>query len=152
MLRGTFKLRKEGKYLLGTIDDVVKELYNPNEKVFADRFTECDFALVETEDFNLRDEPLDVIYENSNGFYGIKKIDTGFDNGNYDNIDLFADYYGGGCGTYKLIGNWKKDLEIRNDIKEMIVDVLNYQEGYVCSDDIVVCELKQRKEYYDKRN
>ena len=135
-------LRKDGKYILGTIKEIVKELYNPNEKIFKDRFRECDFALVETEDFNLLKEPLDVIYDNSIGFYGIKKIDTGFDNDGYNDVDLFADYYGGGCGTYKLIGDWENDQEIRNDIKKMIVEVLSNQEGYINADYIIICELK----------
>lgn len=135
-------LRKDGKYMLGTIREISTVLYNPEEKIFKDRFRECDFALVETEDFNLLKEPLDVIYENSIGFYGIKKINPGFDNDNYGNVDLFADYYGGGCGTYKLIGDWKEDWQIGSDIKKMIIEVLSNQEGYINSDDVIICELK----------
>ena len=69
---------KEGKYLLGTISEIANELYNSEEKIFKNRFRECDFALVDTKDFDFLKESLDVIYENSIGFYGIKKIDTGF--------------------------------------------------------------------------
>ena len=135
-------LRKEGKYILGTIDEVAKELYKANEKNFADRFIECDFAVAEKEDFDLENDDLDFIFENATGYYGIKKIDPGFDNGNYDNVDLFADYYGGGCGTYKLIGDWNYKYTIVNNIKEMIIDVLSFQEGFIDGYDIIICELK----------
>ena len=98
--------------------------------------------LVDTKDFDFLKESLDVIYENSIGFYGIKKIDTGFDNDSNDNVDLFADYYGGGCGTYVLLGDWdSKDYIVKNIIG-MILDVLSYQEGTIYSNDIIICELK----------
>lgn len=135
-------LRKESKYMLGTISEVAKELYNVNEKNFADRFIECDFAVAEKEDFNLENDDLDFIFENATGYYGIKKIDPGFDNGNYDNVDLFSDYYGGGCGTYRLIGDWNDTDLIIDTIKEMIIVVLSYQEGYITEDTILICELK----------
>lgn len=133
---------KEGKYLLGTISEIANELYNSEEKIFKNRFRECDFALVDTKDFDFLKESLDVIYENSIGFYGIKMIDTGFDNDSNDNVDLFADYYGGGCGTYVLLGDWdSKDYIVKNIIG-MILDVLSYQEGTIYSNDIIICELK----------
>ena len=135
-------LRKESKYMLGTISEVAKELYNVNEKIFADRFIECDFAVAEKEDFDLENDDLDFIFENATGYYGIKKIDPGFDNGNYDNVDLFADYYGGGCGTYRLIVDWNDTDLIIDTIKEMIIVVLSYQEGYITEDTILICELK----------
>lgn len=135
-------LRKESKYMLGTISEVAKELYNVNEKNFADRFIECDFAVAEKEDFDLENDDLDFIFENATGYYGIKKIDPGFDNVNYDHVDLFADYYGGGCGTYRLIGDWNDTDLIIDTIKEMIIVVLSYQEGYITEDTILICELK----------
>ena len=55
---------------------------------------------------------------------------------------MFADYYGGGCGTYKLIGNWDDSDKIVNTIKEMIIEVLSCQEGNVTGNDIIICELK----------
>ena len=135
-------LRKENKYMLGTIDEVAKELYKADEKIFADRFIECDFAVAEKEDFDLENDDLDFIFENTTGYYGIKKIDPGFDNGNYDNVDLFADYYGGGCGTYELIGDWEFQDNIVKTIMEMIINVLSYQEGNITKDYVIICELK----------
>ena len=135
-------LRKEGKYILGTIDEVAKELYKANEKNFADRFIECDFAVANDFDLDLEKDDLETICIDSTGWYGIKKIDTGFDDRHENDVDLFADYYGGGCGTYKLIGGWGgKDL-ITDIIKEMIIIVLSHQESYITEDTILICELK----------
>ena len=133
---------KEGKYLLGTISEIANELYNSEEKIFKNRFRECDFALVDTKDFDFLKESLDVIYENSIGFYGIKKIDTGFDNDSNDNVDLFADYYGGGCGVYRLVEDYGNDEDIIDTIKEMIIETLSYREGRITDNNIIICELK----------
>lgn len=133
-------LRKENKYMLGTIAEVAKELYKADEKIFENRFLECDFAVVEKEDFDLDNDDLETIHINSTGWYGIKKINPGFDS-RHDNVDLFADYYGGGCGTYELIGNWEFKDNIVRTIMEMIINVLSY-EGNITKDDIIICELK----------
>ena len=134
-------LRKENKYMLGTIAEVAKELYHKNEKNFEDRFIECDFAVVEKEDFDLDNDDLEIIHINSTGWYGIKKLDTGFDN-EYGGVSLFADYYGGGCGTYKLIGDWLPDEDILMYINKMIIGVLSCQEGTVTGDTVLICELR----------
>ena len=135
-------LRKEGKYILGTIDEVAKELYKANEKNFADRFIECDFAVANDFDLDLEKDDLETICIDSTGWYGIKKIDPGFDSRSYDHVDLFSDYYGGGCGTYELIGNWEFKDNIIRTIMEMIINVLSYQEGNITKDDVIICELK----------
>lgn len=135
-------LRKENKYMLGTIDEVAKELYKVDEKIFSDRFIDCDFAVVEKEDFDLENDDLKTIYTNSTGWYGIKKIDPGFNSMFYDHVDLFADYYSGGCGTYELIGNWEFESNIIRTIMEMIINVLSYQEGNITKNDVIICELR----------
>lgn len=135
-------LRKEGKFILGTIDEVAKELYKANEKNFADRFIECDFAVANDFDLDLEKDDLETICIDSTGWYGIKKIDPGFDSRSYDHVDLFSDYYGGGCGTYELIGNWEFKDNIIRTIMEMIINILSYQEGNITKDDIIICELK----------
>lgn len=135
-------MRKEDKHMLGTIAEVVKELYKIDEKKFSDRFIDCDFSIAEKEDFDLENDDLETIFKNSTGWYGIKKLDTGFDSDHNDDVDLFADYYGGGCGTYRLIGDWDNEDDIMNTIKEMIVTVLSFQEGDITKDDIIICEIK----------
>lgn len=128
--------------MLGTIADVAKELYKADTKHFKNRFIDCDFALVDKENFDIEQDNLEFIYTNSTGWYGIKKIDPGFDSRHYDDVDLFADYYSGGCGTYRLIGDWDDSNKIVNVIKDMIIDVLSYQEGTITGDDIIICEIK----------
>ena len=140
-------LRRENKYMLGTIAEVVKELYKSNEKKFADRFVECDFAIADGhvdvgDDLDFEHDDLETIFKNSTGWYGIKKLDTGFDSSHNDNVDLFADYYGGGCGTYRLIRDWDNKNEIIKTIREMIIVVFSYQEGNITGDDIIICEIK----------
>lgn len=134
-------MRKEGKYLLGTISEISNELYNPKEKEFKDRFTDCDFAIVSPYSFNLDEDNIKFISDNSTGWYGIKKLDTGFDNAQ-DCVDLFADYYGGGCGTYRLIVDYDYDYSVAKEIEEMIVEVLSFFEGTFKNSDIIVCELR----------
>lgn len=143
-------LRKKSKYMLGTIAECAKELYNSNEKRFENRFVNCDFAIADGhfdvgDDLDFEHDDLETIFENSSGWYGIKKLDTGFDNSHDDDVDLFADYYGGGCGTYKLIGDWNNENEIVNTIKKMIIMVMSYNEGIITENDIIVCEIKEDK-------
>ena len=134
-------LRKENKYMLGTIDEVAKELYKSDEKHFKNRFIDCDFALVDKENFDIEQDDLEFIYTNSTGWYGIKKIDPGFDSRHYNDVDLFADYYGGGCGTYKEIGDWDSESVIKKYIKEIILETLNKGELVSNENTIIICEV-----------
>ena len=143
-------LRKESKFILGTIAECAKELYNSDEKRFENRFVNCDFAIADGhvdvgDDLDFEHDDLETIFENSSGWYGIKKLDTGFDNSHDDDVDLFADYYGGGCGTYRLVGDWDDEDEIVNTIKKMIIMVMSYNEGIITENDIIVCEIKEDK-------
>ena len=62
-------------------------------------------------------------------WYGIKNINTGF---NSSCIELFADYYGGGCGVYNRIDE-EMDREERVDIIEKMI--LQVMEQEVCDKD-----------------
>lgn len=143
-------LRKENKYMLGTIAECAKELYKSDEKRFENRFVNCDFAIADGhvdsgDDLDFEHDDLETIFENSSGWYGIKKLDTGFDSSHDNDVDLFADYYGGGCGTYRLVGDWDDKDEIVNTIKKMIIMVMSYNEGIITENDIIVCEIKKDK-------
>ena len=61
-------------------------------------------------------------------WYGIKNINTGF---NSSCIELFADYYGGGCGVYNRIDE-EMDREERVDIIEKMILLVMKQE--VCDE------------------
>ena len=62
-------------------------------------------------------------------WYGIKNINTGFDS---SCIELFADYYSGGCGVYNRIDE-EMDREERVDIIEKMI--LQVMEQEVCDKD-----------------
>ena len=61
-------------------------------------------------------------------WYGIKNINTGF---NSSCIELFADYYGGGCGVYNRIDE-EMGREERVDIIEKMILLVMKQE--VCDE------------------
>lgn len=135
---------KQDKYMLGTIKEIAKELYDVNKKDFID----CDFTLIDDQDIDLNNKDIDLneICHDSTGLYGIKNIDTGFDIPLDNNLNLFADYYGGGYGTYRFICT---DYDIDNiyyNIKKIIVDVLCC-EGYVTGDSIIICEINREENH-----
>lgn len=89
-------------------------------------FYDCDFAVANTK----AEGELDEIAASSSGWYGIKKIDTGFDSGN---LDLFADYYGGGCGVFRSLFDGMSRTTIVEELECMLLHTLNCQE--VCHPD-----------------
>lgn len=96
-------MRKENKYMLGTALEIAKELASNiivnDEATYSSikAFKDCDFALVDTV---CEDESLESICNMSNGYHGIKQQHTGFDS---NDLELIADYYGGGAGVYHSI-------------------------------------------------
>lgn len=134
-------LRKENKYMLGTIAECAKELYKADEKRFENRFVNCDFAIADShvdvgDDLDFEHDDLETIFENSSGWYGINKLDTGFDNSHDDDVDLFADYYGGGCGVYNVIYEGMEKNECIKIVKELIMSTLNMVE--CCKEDTLL--------------
>ena len=102
-------MRQSGDYMLGTVMEIAEAI----SKTAATKdgvidyktvkcFKNCDFGVPDTstniqalatnlqEAFDDGDFPL----------YGIKRFDLGFGN---PNLEVFADYYGGGCGQYECI-------------------------------------------------
>ena len=63
---------------------------------------DCDFTLIDDQDIDLNNKDIDLyeVDHNFTGWYGIRNIDTEFDAKANNNWNLFADYYGGGCGVY----------------------------------------------------
>lgn len=131
---------KQDKYMLGTIKEIAKELYDLNKKDFVD----CDFTLIDDQDIDLNNKDIDLyeVDHNSTGWYGIKKINTGFDAKANNDWNLFADYYGGGCGVYRFIFNNDDTSDIISNIEEMIMETLSYQEGTITRNMIIICEVK----------
>lgn len=80
-------------YVVGKPDDLARSVLG--EKM--EDFTPYDFAVMDTAAFEETPEDFWSIADCSEGWYGIKKIDTGFDS---DELQIVADYYGGGCAAF----------------------------------------------------
>lgn len=124
--------REDEKYILGTAEEIAKEIVkNYCDSYNIEDFLECDFAivdLIDPEDFTLEE-----IRYNSSGWYGIKRINTGFDS---NDLDLFADYYGGSCGVYDVLYDGLTLIDCVAIVKNMIMSTLQVCES--CKDDTVL--------------
>lgn len=132
------EIRIEGKYILGTAKEIAELLVGNilnEDKIITyssvNNFRDCDFAIVENQ---IKDKSLVEIYESSDCFFGIKKIQTGFDS---NDLELFADYYGGGAGVYHSIFNGNMDIkECEGIIYGLIKGTLEKNGSY--SDDFIL--------------
>ena len=105
---------------------------------------DCDFTLIDDQDIDLNNKDIDLyeVDHNFTGWYGIRNIDTEFDAKANNDWNLFADYYGGGCGVYRFIFNNDDTSDIISNIEEMIMETLSYQEGTITRNMIIICEVK----------
>lgn len=99
-------MKTEGKYILGAIHEIAKEIAKNISELFQ---------------------------QNEAGVYGIKRIDTGFDN---DNLELFADYYGGGNGCYKEIVVGASTEGCVNNIISLLIDTIKFD--YLCNENTIL--------------
>lgn len=132
-------MRIEGNYILGTPEEIaaylVKDLIKDKYITSSSKFYDCDFAIVDMTEEEIEELTLEYIYNNSTGWYGIKHIDTGFDS---NDLDLFADYYGGSCGVYNNIYDGMKNDECINVVKDLIISTLSVVECYKCKEDTLL--------------
>lgn len=91
-------------YVVGKPDDLARSVLG--EKM--EDFTPYDFAVMDTAAFEETSEDLKRVADCSEGWYGIKKVDTGFDS---NELQIVADYYGGGCAAFLSLDP-KEDYEI----------------------------------------
>ena len=130
-------MRREGKYVLCTPEELAEYIVDISFKFQGAimqnyELKPYDFA-VANEFIDLNESTLEEINANSNGWYGIKQIETGFE---FQGIDLIADYYGGRC---MLCGELEFDYsraECVMVITVMIINVLNIQE--TCHEDTLL--------------
>lgn len=126
-----------GNYILGMPEEIaaylVRDIFKNKHINNSSKFYNCDFAIVDMTNEEIKELTLEEIYINSTGWYGIKHINTGFDN---SDLDLFADYYGGGCGVYDMIYDGMKKDECVNIVKELIMSTLNIVES--CKEDTLL--------------
>lgn len=91
-------------YVVGKPGDFARSVLGKN----LENFTPYDFAVMDTAAFEETPEDLRRVADYSEGWYGIKKVDTGFDS---NELQIVADYYGGGCAAFLSLDP-KEDYEI----------------------------------------
>lgn len=144
-------MKVEGKYLLGTVSEIAEYILRETVSKGTDgisnesEFKEWAFAIAVDwyEDY----DALEDVASDSSGWYGIRKIDTGFNN---CDLDLFADYYGGGCGVYRYLFDGMEVKDCIETVKEMIMHVLN--DWDCCYEDtIIIAELQSSEDVSEKK-
>ena len=117
-------MKAEGSMFICTVDELARKVANeynkPNWKGydFSDNFMDSD-SVAES-------------YRTASGWYGIKKVDTGFD---VDSATLVCDYYGGGSPS--VLDVCHGDENIVDNITAMISKTLNGSENVTVT---LVCE------------
>lgn len=106
----------DGKYLVGTIRELAEYL-SRSVDIGNMKFSDCDFAIAEFDDC----DELEIVKWNSSGWFGVKQMDTGFDN---EDMILFADYYGGYCSHIKSLYDGMTGEEMIDAIASLIRDTL----------------------------
>lgn len=91
-------------------------------------------------------KPIDFTVEENNknysSWYGIKAIDTGFDNSNYD---IIVDYYGGGsCEHLFVSADNVCDENVANEFAEKIITCLNTREK-ADNNTVLFCQKAKEK-------
>lgn len=123
----------KGKYILGTpkevAETIVDESFDFSGATYRLKpcgFISYDFATFDAENIDASAEQLEQSVEY---WYGVKKIDTGFDNSGIC-LDVFSDCYGGGSGTYCKIENfYQRTTIIKLLTKTIITTIQDNEEG-----------------------
>ena len=118
-------MKREGCLAVCTIRELADELAKSidTESVVDSQFAECDFAIIDSDS---QSEDMGRIKSDASGWYGIKKLETGFDS---PELLLLCDYYGGGCPN--LIQIWEGmdgAVEHSQSILDGLLGCLNVQE------------------------
>lgn len=106
-----------------------------------ERFKDFDFAVTEyTSDIGFA---LSTIAAESESWFGIKQVDTGFDN--VIDLELFADYYGGGCGVYKTIHPEMSEKEGINIFYDLLLGTLKFSDCSYDDETTIIVKNKNKK-------
>lgn len=138
-------MRKEDNYMLGTAIEIAQELAAnivvDGEVTYSSirDFKDCDFTVA---NINAKDESLESICYASDGFFGIKKQNTGFDS---NDLELLADYYGGGAGVYHSIFSGMTEQECTDVIYGLIKGTF-FRNGSFSDNDVLVAEYLSNKQ------
>lgn len=80
---------------------------------------DCDFAIAEIPG---KYATLEEIKASSSGWYGMKRIDAGFDS---EELCVITDYYGGGCANFAQLCDAMEKKEITESFIHTILHTLN---------------------------
>ena len=139
-------MRKEENFMLCTAKELaqyitnkihIKEEWNGvslyNLYTYTENFPNCDFAIAKIEEN--ADNSLESISERSEGWYGIKAIDAGFDS---TDLLLICDYYTGGCPQMLSIYEGKKKDDVVEGIYSLIKNILKIMENFSDNTELIV--------------
>lgn len=135
-------IRKEGRYLLGTVREVAHYLISACTDNFdtyweeENKFKGCDFMVAY--DYN-SNETLEDIVQNNSGWYGIKSIDAGFDS---NDTVLISDYYGGGCVSTGVFIDGEELVSCEDTVVDMITQTLSVSEVYYKEETVLIVDLE----------
>ena len=132
-------MKTENNYMLGTVKEIAEaiaeNIVDKNKGLSHEArqlFKNCDFVITDCDLCDTR-TLADIYKDSESGIYGIKCIDTGFDN--FD-IDIFADYYGGGSGYYGILAYGEGYEECVENIKRLMLQSLRI--GEKCDEDTIL--------------
>lgn len=118
-------MKVKGVYILGTVKEIagytVQNVLDKGYVNAKEKFIRCDFSIIDDCE---KENDIVTIAMKANGWYGIEKLATSFDNG--CGLDIFADYYGGGSGAYDYISDGISAEECLEIVKDVILKTLKY--------------------------
>lgn len=117
-------MKTKDNLMICTITELAKFLANSIsiQDIPDSRCPNVDFSIIDVCDIN---DDINKLYDNASGWHGIKVIDTGFDS---CWLDTVAAYYGGANAVFKQFSPDDTKEEVEKKFKEMILEVLGYQE------------------------
>ena len=136
-------MKIEDNIILGTASEIASvlcdDLKGPVSCKSAKQFKECDFA--PAPDTWYSTDTIKQIRDRAESWYGIKTINTDFDN---PALELFVDYYGGCAGYYcALETETKKEAVERIEI--VMLASMNANGESATEDTLLVGEMKEVK-------
>ena len=134
---------RDRHYFLGTIkeiaDSLTELLLSADSIKDTAAFTDFDFAIVD--DYDPR-YSLTTIAENAVGWYGVKRIDSGF---NSWNLDLCGDYYGGGSLSSCSFDTYLEREEVSGFFQKLLVGIIDKHGEDATEKTILICEKMEKK-------